>query len=395
MALLGLFSKKDKSKSSASTTTKSSASVADASSVADTAEYVLPDIPDSKSQNGHQYGLPPPEASTSRFHLGFSRKRSTPAAEGHEKDFLRPPQMPYTTASRSEASLDSIRPPPSKATLFAAYNAPQSALSTRSLPDHADSHARTPHDTIDNSKRNNADISPSPKKGLFSWAHRERKKSKTTEEPPKLNVDLSSDSFNLKSFRHVGPIGSDSPGSATTSPDLTLLPPARPRPRGDSFASDSSQRISVAAFREAAARKSQVNLDHSGSSPVLLRPPSRTDSLQNASFRTSAVSANRSPTSVPRPSTLALSNDTSSEESESESEDSEGSSTMRPKRSNTIRGARKGTSEYGHRQVSPVAPRPPSKSVSGHGSELERDRALLDPRVSLLLGFYNVLACFY
>jgi serine/arginine repetitive matrix protein 2 len=355
----------------------------------------MPEVSAVPPRAGRVYAYAQSEASSSKFQLGFNRKRSMPVAEANEKDLLRPPQMPLNTASRSEASLDSIRPPPSKAALFAAYSDPHSALSTKSLPNHPDSRSRTSHDNDAHSRPSHADVSPSPKKGLFSWAHRERKKSKPSEAPPKLNVDLSSDSFNLKAFRHVGPAAPESPASTNTSPDLTLLPPARPRPRGDSFASDSSQRISVAAFREAAARKSTVNLDVAPS-PVLLRPPSRTDSLQAASFRASTVSGtspNRTPVNAPRASALIPSDDTSSEESEaseSESDDSEGSSTMRPKRKRTIRAARKGTSEHGHRRVSPVAPRQPSKSVSGHGPESDSGRAWQQqPQVCTSSRFYQ------
>ena len=210
-----------------------------------------------------------------------------------------------------------------------------------------------------------------PKKqgGLFSWAHRERKKSKVADTPPSLSVDVSTESFNLKSFRHVRP-ESPSPESISASP---LVPPVRPRPRGDSVASDSSQRISVAAFREMAARRSAA--PSPTSSPILLRPPSRTDSLEHSHLRPSGSSFQRAP--VPsRGSTLALQNDSSSSESEdsgdSESEDSGGSSTMRPKRQRTItqKSSRRTSTELGHRSRSQVPPPVSTRSALGHGEEV-------------------------
>ena len=59
------------------------------------------------------------------------------------------------------------------------------------------------------------------------------------------------DSFNLKSFRHISSSPrTSSPNASSTS----LVPPAIPRPRGLSTASDASPRISVGAFREAQRR---------------------------------------------------------------------------------------------------------------------------------------------
>ncbi|KAK6984927.1 hypothetical protein R3P38DRAFT_3230952 [Favolaschia claudopus] len=65
------------------------------------------------------------------------------------------------------------------------------------------------------------------------------------------------DAFNLRAFRHIGPIPSpipDASPSPTYSQDDVPRRP-RPRERGGSDASNASSRISVAAFREAVARR--------------------------------------------------------------------------------------------------------------------------------------------
>ena len=96
-------------------------------------------------------------------------------------------------------------------------------------------------------------------RGLFSWA-RDRKKSRPPPPPPlPRSSEFKGDSFNLRAFRHVS--GPDTaPSTPALDDDITPLdlPPARPRPRGDSVASDTSQRVSVAAFREMQARRSQA-----------------------------------------------------------------------------------------------------------------------------------------
>ena len=112
--------------------------------------------------------------------------------------------------------------------------------------------------------------------GLFNW--RERRKSKASK--PDLDTlvlpPLSDDSFSLKSFRHVLPEPrpnspqNRSPVQSASSSPLT----APSRPRGASMAStDSAQRISVAAFREAQARRSSSNLPSGSPSPTI-RPVS-------------------------------------------------------------------------------------------------------------------------
>lgn len=363
MALLGLFSKRDKKDKASSKS--SGTSQADSSSFAETSEYVLPErgIPIVPNQ---VYGNA--EASSSKFHLGF-RKRPTPASELAEPNLLCPPHMPISPSSRSEAHLDEIRPPPTKASLL---GDPKNGLSTRSLPSQSNqpTSAQEAGDGI--VKRSSVELPPAPKKqgGLFSWAHRERKKSKPSDSPPSLSVDVSAESFNLKSFRHVRPESPSPDSSLAGSP--SLVPPVIPRPRGNSVASDSSQRISVAAFREMAARRSAANSPTP--SPILLRPPSRSDSLGDLQLRPTS-SFQRAP-AAHRGSTLALYRDSSDSESEdsgdSESEESAGSSTMRPKRQRTITQKTRGraSTELGHLSRPAAGPmQSSSKSALGHGED--------------------------
>ncbi|PSS31008.1 hypothetical protein PHLCEN_2v2454 [Hermanssonia centrifuga] len=385
MALLGLFSKRDKHKTPSSGT-----------SVADSAEdYVLPDSTVPALPN-NVYATS--EASSSKFHLGFHRKRSTPAVEVTDTNLLRPPTTPYIPSTKSETDVDGIRPPPSKSSLLSAYSDPHNALSTRSLPGQR-TEARSgpanvgvvePRKSSDLRRSIDAlnvpDIPPVPKKpgGLFAWAHRERKKSKPSDPLTDSNLEVNSESFNLKSFRHIRP---ESPSADSTLASPVLLPPVRPRPRNDSVASDSSQRISVAAFREMAARRSAAGSPTTSTTapPILLRPPSRVDSLENASFRSPAPSFQRSPASAQRSSNLAVTGDSTSSESEDSGDESgsEESSTMRPKRKGTItqESSAKASSELGHRMRSPrVTPSRVTKSTLGHSEQSDSGQSSQPPK---------------
>lgn len=399
MALLGLFSKRDKSRpppDPASKSTSSSTSDSDQLSVQASVQA-------SSVYSG------PNGASSSKLILGFRGKKSHPPPGPHTDDngFLRPPDLnshsrpPRFSSSKSESGHDYLGPPPSRSDLFAAYAEPSSARSTRSLPtttEHNLSHARTnSRDAISL----NPQVSPSntvvpvppPKKhrGMFAWATRERKKSKVA--PP--DVVSPDDSFNLKSFRHVRPV-SPGPGEVPRPPSSLsvagMTPPSRPR--GSSIASaDSSQRISVAAFREAARRSaanspspSSTDLARGDVSPVV-RPPSGLS--QAASPQSGRRSMPRSPVSPTSDTTSS-----ESEDEDDEAEDSAGSSTLRPKRatnaaaSGTPRSVGKGTSnELGHR-ARPTPPRmTPSTSVqsSTSGQESMYNRARASQSTSALM----------
>lgn len=221
-----------------------------------TAEYVTPEKSLPSSPNGKTYlashDAPPPNLH--KLRLPFSRKKAATAAsstsvvpDDHDAVFDSPPRPGHfsarnntSPASSTEPDSRRLRPPPSKSAIFAAYGDPQSALSTRSLP------SQPSHPSL----RKEPFVPPVPaKKSFLHWS---RSSPKTTPRPG-LTPASDIDSFNLKSFRHIS--SSPHPSSPNAS-SPALAPPVIPRPRGLSTASDASQRISVAAFREAQARRS-------------------------------------------------------------------------------------------------------------------------------------------
>ncbi|CCM01163.1 uncharacterized protein FIBRA_03211 [Fibroporia radiculosa] len=335
--------------------------------------------------------------------LGFRGKRSNPlpTALTDDNGFLRPPVpvadvgQPRYSTSKSESGHDYLGPPPSRSEIFAAYDELSAARSTRSLPTPTPTELSLSHSRNYSRDAISVDTAPPPlldppkkSKGMFSWAHRERKRSKPSAQAPSANPD---DSFNLKSFRHVRPA---SPPPAQISPrsPSALSPPALAlpqRPRGDSVASvDSSQRISVAAFREMAARRSAANspspsatdLSRLDASAPFIRPPSALSSPVASSPQLAA----RRPASRPPVSPSSPTSDSTSSESDADDaddDDSAGSSTLRPMRGvvNAPRSPGKSSSELGHR-TRPTPPRiamsaSAQSSASGRESLYSRARA--------------------
>ncbi|KAJ7572007.1 hypothetical protein C8J56DRAFT_85567 [Mycena floridula] len=266
MPILGIFSKKQRAQGDAS----SSAGLYDGQNGSDfdstlsspTAEYVTADKTVPSSPNGRQalqvqvpdYSQPAPSR---KLRIPFRRKKSFNAGSPssirttNTVNFLsapRPTHVPRnSTGAVSEVDISEFRrlePPPPKSAVFSAYGDPRSALSTRSLPsDRRGSDPNSPPPPLPTpSKRpsffnwNKSSTNVIPKSPGFSL-----KRTKSRTEPPP-------DSFNLKSFRHISP--------SSPEPPPAVIPPSNPRPRGASGASEASQRISVAAFREAQAKRS-------------------------------------------------------------------------------------------------------------------------------------------
>ncbi|KAH9070730.1 hypothetical protein EDB83DRAFT_2517874 [Lactarius deliciosus] len=349
-------------------------------------------------------------SSTTKLKIPFRRKQSTSSKLSTTTAQSSVPPVPATkelhkfSIDSSLSDSPSLHPPPSRSVIFGSHADPHNTLSTRSLPqDSPFTHSRQDsadtarnYETMSNPDSHMPSYSPlhppkpSSKGGLFAWARpRGRTKSKpSTPAPPSLQPQSSTppppaDSFNLKSFRHVTPSLSTSPNP--DSPPLdTLDPPVRPRPRGDSFASDSSQRISVAAFREVQARRSATN------SPVPSLPGDRDSGVASGQVRSRKRSSTlgtpppllntgsqprlpvaRSP--PPRSSTaplflsVGMTSSESSEEEESDSDDEE-EATLRPNRKRTVTSRSTGgtQSELGHR-TSPVAAISSARSDVGHG----------------------------
>ncbi|KZT27510.1 hypothetical protein NEOLEDRAFT_90957 [Neolentinus lepideus HHB14362 ss-1] len=389
MPLLGLFSKRDKHRQPSTESTGVTSVSSRSESENAESEYVLPTSNLPVSRNGHDVYNGPVTASSSKLKLpGFRRKgqHGSPALASAKNidDATRDSKSSTFSSAASEADLDLLKVPlPDKKSLFAssAYGDPHGARSTRSLP-HEPGHLRQgSQDSIrtDMGKKHNKSSdplgsTPHKKSALFAWATRERTKSKPTR-PPSPPVE----SFNLKAFRHVGPSESPSisPRAVSPSPSIPFSPTPPPvRPRGNSIASESSQRISVAAFREAQARRSAAP------SPVpSLRPPSNLDlprvpAAPSQSPRSSTVQpagprtpARQPPRKVSAPAIPT--NSSSDEESEEEEEsDSDAEATLRPDRQRTI--TQKSRSELGHRSraISSNNMQKPSfgsKSELGHG----------------------------
>lgn len=241
---------------------------------------------------GHSPPLPPiPQSSGSKLRLPFGRKKSAVSdtnVDGTQWDnsqnFLTAPRPPPSTRKSTDmeaSELRRLRPPPSRSAIFAAYGDPNSALSTRSLPN-------DPSASTNDLQAPQPTIPPLPKRpSLFAWG---RQTASSASPSPSNYIDSNSttnlasgsptnpdaaNSFNLKSFRHIRP------PSPTNTSNVSLTPPV-PRPRGQSVNSDSSQRISVAAFREAQARRSLA-----GSPSPSFRSPSPAPGLPNNARGTS------------------------------------------------------------------------------------------------------------
>ena len=304
-----------------------------------------------------------------------------------------PPKEPNKSSVDSSVSVSpSLLPPPSRSAIFGSYADPHSALSTRSLPQGVPAfHSRqSSHDVPQNYETmSNPDshttlqTKQTSKGGLFSWA---RPRGRTKSKAPLPDPSLSSapvltlppdDSFNIRAFRHVT---SPSPGTPPSGSSSDRDPLPRPRPRGDS---DESQRISVAAFREA--RRSTANASPVTSLPgdresfpssqvgnhrrsIFATPPS---ALKRGSQARSLLPS-RPPTRSPpartstAPLSFATSMTTSSDYSEEGESESEEEATLRPSRKRTIT-SRSAQSEAGFRS-SPVLAFGVTRSDIGHGS---------------------------
>ncbi|KAJ4470866.1 hypothetical protein J3R30DRAFT_1131926 [Lentinula aciculospora] len=447
MPLRGLF-KKNKSRTDVGESTPASptTSVAESSVHSPTAEYIKPDSLLPSSPNGRST-LHPNSAftsptkstkssvypsvaasspgSSSKLRLPFGRKRAAKSSSSNtgrdeDSDVTSQPLPPFTgrlsISAASESDAASFRrklgPPPSRSAIFSAYGDPHSANSTRSLPNDYPAPA-PPNETH----------ASAPKRPLFPWSSKSQPnttkvKAKSKSSPLKAE-DVSAaledtSSFNLKSFRHLGDPGSQSellppPGrSHSTIPDsansssTSLVPPGPlpvPRSRNASFSSindpsASQQRISVAAFREAQARRSLAG------SPV---PSPRSPSPgPNLSAHRSPPLNQASDVRQRRTSLVALGSMRSSSDEDDSSENEENDSDTdrhargRPGKKNTLKS--KAKSEVGHgsssyRNVPSAFPGPnsslrpdaaakmaaPRSRSDVYGQGIQRSRPLVPP----------------
>ena len=302
MAILGrLFSRKHKSRPKPpSSITSSAVTDIDVESINDESEYDHTRLqPNAVYQNA--------AASSSKMKLPFKRSKSKvnlATSDAHSTDLHNLPSPHFSTQSEPPHS---PLTPPQRAAVFGGYGDSGNALSTKSLPNVNRARSES-HETV----RTIAPATAGKKAGggLFSWV-RDRKKSKPP--PPPVPPELNGDSFNLRAFRHVGGYGT-APGPDDSTP--LELPPARPRPRGDSVASDSSQRVSVAAFREMQARRSQTG---SPTPQPTSRPSTQVDNYLRSGSPAPPIPYNQprgrsvAPHMAPRTSTLRSSSHSKSD----------------------------------------------------------------------------------
>ncbi|KAG1747629.1 hypothetical protein EDB19DRAFT_278526 [Suillus lakei] len=413
--LAGIFAKRDRqsgarsspSKLNDPTTPTSAASISSGTVVSSEPDYVFPDKSLKSLPAAVYTGPAAASSSSSKLKLPFRRRHvHQPHVTGTSQSVFSlndSPPRAHISGVVSDSGHD-LPPSPPKPSFFGVHHDP-SINSTLSLPSENTRHQfrlDTPsvvaRHEIHSAPPSSLATPPNVKKssGLFSWA-RERTKSKPTSPPatiagPPTPSPSPKDNFNLKAFRHVG---SESPTSPADIPDAELpLPPARPRPRGDSVASDSSQRISVAAFREAQARRSRAN------SPVSsFRPPSSLDTLRVENMsrqRASTVSTptgsdhvppNRNSTAPPlsiliNRNSSAL--DTSTSESDESDEDDEEVDSdgvpIKPSRKRTVtrRPGPRSRSDAGHAAISNTQaqrPDPPRWSKSDNVQLQQPDSA--------------------
>ncbi|KAI5120796.1 hypothetical protein M0805_002423 [Coniferiporia weirii] len=385
MAILGFFSRKSKSKASSSQAS-SSVVQGEAGSAED---YILsppsaavPSVgngDDGYTSSGASFVS---AASSKKARLPFSKKSSAAASSPLARPYGPPRGVPDVSTDKLSLSLEtSLNSLPTRTSVFPSFHGSNSSPTLTRL---------SATDVLDRPQPNpvqKKELPENPKSGggLFAW--RERKKSRPSKpEAETLPLPpLNDESFNLKAFRHVLPEPRpESPnGSFTQSSPMSLVPP--PRPRGGSMAStDSSQRISVAAFREAQARRSSTNLA-SGTPSSTIRPVSGVGSMGSVSDvapprppralrpPSSATTARDVKLLPSRPPTRASSSSSSSSSEESESDDcSPSRSRSRLSRQLTItKQSYRAKSDLGHGAIPPDSSHhrqsTSTRSELGHG----------------------------
>ena len=215
----------------------------------------------------------------SELAVGSSPNVNSPNFNSSLQSANNPRQSTSALASRTDPEeLRRLRPPPSRSAIFAAYGDPANNPSIHSLPDEVPVVTKlsfpSPPPLLRSSK----------KTSIFSWSKGTSKSSPRSPlgDTTKSALDHvlpsapdSESSFNLKSFRHIR---EPSPTRSNASNVSLALPVPRPRLRGERVNSDSSQRISVAAFREVQARRSLA-----GSPSPSFRAPSPVPALLSPS----------------------------------------------------------------------------------------------------------------
>ncbi|KAK6974053.1 hypothetical protein R3P38DRAFT_3296792 [Favolaschia claudopus] len=267
----------------------------------------IPSSPNGKNKN-----------SSNRNGLGgfFGRKKSK--TESTLPNYVQEEPQPVNLARPSTSSALTARsgsyasPTPAASTLNPPHR-PKTALSTRSLPtlQTASSSTLPLHSLSPLSSEMTADSSSGKTKNVKSgrmlafWG---RSGSKDAEGEGGRGAEKDDelqgggDEFNLRSFRHVGPSLGPSPSPSFSQDEIPRRP--RPRERGGSDASNASSRISVAAFREAVAKREREKETgrmspsfgtREGAGPMVSSVPSATANPQGPPSSTQARSTSASP----------------------------------------------------------------------------------------------------
>lgn len=329
-------------------------------------------------------------ASKFKLPINFRRKSSVPSSPLvlPSNSSLSPPNTLRITDGDSRPSL--LLPSSSSAKIASVVSQDSSIASISTQPAEDPKERRKSFEIIKkvlaDSDKDAPGTPDSAKSGITLLGRvRERRKSKPTTPPVSVVESLPKpsypkDSFNLKSFRHVGPEAPSIPplgdGLISPLPSFSALP--YNRSRENSNASETSQRMSVGAFR-AQARRSSTNLSSSPVSPAIfaLASPSPSPRLETPASRSTATAT----AETPKPARILQGDTSSSDSDEDEDEDSdsdEGSpSRSRPvqrlssQRTITPRGVRS-RSETGHRNhredtVNHNQQTSSARSENGHG----------------------------
>jgi serine/arginine repetitive matrix protein 2 len=324
------------------------------------------------SQSETLLSLPPPRlvsspgASSSKTRLPFNKKSPSTSGElsydSTELSSAAQTQLPPRLSDDSSGPGSTVLRPPLK--IFNLYNNSQDATSSPSMttaePSPTPQEGNPPRHATSPPPPESTRRSP-PKRihgaGLFSWPRNlDKLAHKSSSDLPKSQKSKAKpsqrDSFNLKSFRHVGGYHFDGrispqptlPDPLPSSPSFTSSPaPLRSSVSADP--PDPTQRIPVAAFREAQARRSAAN------SPVTPVPPEPASSKHGHEQPLGPSSR----VNLPKPEPSLSSSETSSEQSDSvESSEEPGNSPLRRKATITQRGlvGRGGPKSEGHGTVS-------------------------------------------
>lgn len=389
MTLLGIFSRKGRSKASASGSSVSTISRDDDIEATDGGFVLSPPSASLPSSTNGSFNASSSNTSLTstgspnKLKVPFMRRRppvlNSPLSASTYSISTSTTHDPSTVKSmRTSESSMSVYPtrPPVFPSFHSLDDTPPS--STRSLP--VEAHHQRPQPSPLQGVDDDPTLKGRSGGGLFGWKNRERKKSKATKPDLDTPPPPPAESFHLMSFRHIQ-------ASSPTVPNKreSLESPTAPyvlqasRPRGDSVAStDSSQRISVAAFREAQARRSSTNLARGSPSPQPLpRPISMSNSINSDTPPPRPPRAARPPAGPSRDSNTSSFSTNDSSTSESSSAEESDSEEHSPSRSRSRLGRQRTITKRSYRASTDLGHGSSSRTTSSHHQQTTSTRSEL------------------